>query len=173
MGAVNAFSNRNKGFQDLLHILDKMSCSNLTFIIFGESQVHSQLSDFYKRGLVEVYGNIKSDKDIGKFMRSCDFFLTLSRVESFGLTACEAIANGTPVLSYRTSGLTDIVVDGVSGYVAENLDKMLEKIETLSKINIDEYNKLSLSSKRYFIDKFSPNDVADKHCAVYTESCKK
>lgn len=173
LGAVNAFSNENKGFNDLLHILKSIPCTNLTFVIFGESTVSSQLLDFYEKGMVEVCGKLESDVDIGNFMRSCDFFLTLSRVESFGLTACEAIANGTPVISYRTSGLTDIVVDGVSGYVAEDLDDMLDKIEHLSNITINEYNKISYSSKKHFIDNFSPSDVVDKHRTIYKKAYNK
>jgi glycosyltransferase involved in cell wall biosynthesis len=37
--------------------------------------------------------------------------------EPFGLVAAEAQATGTPVVGYRRGGLTEIIVDGVTGFL--------------------------------------------------------
>lgn len=43
--------------------------------------------------------------------------------EAFGLTAVEAMAAGTPVIASRTGGLTEIVRDGIDGYLVAPGDR--------------------------------------------------
>jgi glycosyltransferase involved in cell wall biosynthesis len=45
-----------------------------------------------------------------------------STAEGWGLTASEAAASGVPTVAYRVPGLTDSVVDGVSGKLVEDGD---------------------------------------------------
>ncbi len=46
-----------------------------------------------------------------------DLFLLPSQSESFGLAALEAMASQVPVIATRAGGLTEIVVDGKTGYL--------------------------------------------------------
>lgn len=53
--------------------------------------------------------------------------------ESFGLVAVEAMAAGKPVVASRLGGMTDIVVDGETGYLFEagSADSFAEKLDIL------------------------------------------
>lgn len=46
---------------------------------------------------------------------SCDVVLMLSRYESFGLVAIEAMSAGKPVIALKVGGLGEVVEDGVNG----------------------------------------------------------
>ncbi len=48
-------------------------------------------------------------------MQQADAFLFPSRSEGFGLVAAEAMACGIPVISARSSSLTEVIEDGVTG----------------------------------------------------------
>jgi glycosyltransferase involved in cell wall biosynthesis len=55
--------------------------------------------------------------------RSCDLFVLPTAAEAFGIAAVEAAAVGLPVLTTAVGGLTDIVVEGQTGYLIQPGDR--------------------------------------------------
>jgi len=56
------------------------------------------------------------------YYRAADVLLVCSYSESFGLTALEAHASGTPVVGTAVGGLSHIVADGSSGFLVDSRD---------------------------------------------------
>jgi len=52
--------------------------------------------------------------------------------EPFGLVMVEAMACGTPVIALRAGSVPEIVRDGVSGWVCNTVDEMVERLPDLS-----------------------------------------
>jgi len=46
--------------------------------------------------------------------------------EPFGLTMIEAMAAGTPVVASRRGSVPEIIIDGVTGYICDTVDEMVE-----------------------------------------------
>jgi N-acetyl-alpha-D-glucosaminyl L-malate synthase BshA len=57
-------------------------------------------------------------EDVAQVLRWADLYLLPSDVESFGLSALEALATGVPVVGSNTGGLPEVVEHGVSGFLA-------------------------------------------------------
>ncbi|MCG5075123.1 glycosyltransferase [Paraburkholderia tagetis] len=51
--------------------------------------------------------------------------------EPFGLVMIEALACGTPVIAYRRGAVPEVLEDGVSGYLASELDEAVRAVERL------------------------------------------
>jgi N-acetyl-alpha-D-glucosaminyl L-malate synthase BshA len=66
---------------------------------------------------------------IEEVMAISDLFLMPSAYESFGLAALEAMACGLPVISSNTGGLSEVNIDGYSGFLSDvgNVEHMAEK----------------------------------------------
>ena len=61
---------------------------------------------------------------LSTYYRAADVCLVPSRSESFGLVALEAAACGTPVIAAAVGGLTTLVEDGRTGYLADSADPL-------------------------------------------------
>jgi len=66
-------------------------------------------------GISEAVEFAGSQLDIEEAYRQAHMFMLLSQYESFGLSALEALACGTPVLGTRSGGLVEVVEDGQNG----------------------------------------------------------
>ncbi len=71
--------------------------------------------------------------------------------ETSSLVAMEALAVGTPVIAYPSGALPEIVEDGVTGFLVENVEEMAEaigKVHTLSPAACREAAELRFSKQR-------------------------
>jgi glycosyltransferase involved in cell wall biosynthesis len=69
---------------------------------------------------VEFVG-AKRGQELGDYYRMADVFVFPSRWETFGIVMIEAMACGTPVAAYPVQGPLDVVEQGVTGFMEEDL----------------------------------------------------
>lgn len=55
--------------------------------------------------------------------------------EPFGVVLIEALACGTPVVAYRRGSIPEIIDDGVTGFVCDNLNDMVSALDRVPLIN--------------------------------------
>lgn len=55
--------------------------------------------------------------------------------EPFGLVMIEALACGTPVIAYRSGSVPEVISDGVTGFIVEDLDGAVEAVGRLGEID--------------------------------------
>ncbi len=113
-----------------------------------------------------------SQKDVHPFYQWADIVLNLSRpdmwVETFGLTAIEAMAYGLPVIVPPVGGIAELVENGNEGYKVDS--RQSEKLqETLQYILNNEgvYQQLSQTTKRSIL-RFSEHTFIQQSLAVLT-----
>jgi glycosyltransferase involved in cell wall biosynthesis len=76
----------------------------------------------YKKKYPDVeFVGFKTGKDLAEYYANADVFVFPSRWETFGIVMIEAMACGTPVAAYPCQGPEDVVEQGVTGYLEEDL----------------------------------------------------
>lgn len=67
-------------------------------------------------------GRLSDPSAVASVYQAADVFVCPSRAETFGQTAAEALACGTPVAGFDFGGLKDVVEHGKTGYLARPYD---------------------------------------------------
>lgn len=68
-----------------------------------------------------IFTGAKYGEELAEIYASADVFVFPSRTDTFGLVLLEAMASGLPVAAFPVTGPIDIVRDGVTGILDENL----------------------------------------------------
>jgi glycosyltransferase involved in cell wall biosynthesis len=87
-------------------------------IMVGDGPMLEEYKELYPD--VEFVG-AKRGKELGDYYRMADVFVFPSRWETFGLVMIEAMACGTPVAAYPCQGPLDVVDEGITGCMNDNL----------------------------------------------------
>jgi glycosyltransferase involved in cell wall biosynthesis len=124
-GAMHSTTDPNKGFQFLHPALQHLSKTaqgqNTEVVVFGASRPNPA-PDF---GVPSHYlGRLHDDISLAVLYSAADVMVVPSIRESFGQTASEAMACGTPVVAFGATGLLDIVVHQENGYLAKPYDPL-------------------------------------------------
>jgi glycosyltransferase involved in cell wall biosynthesis len=80
--------------------------------------------------------------------------------EPFGLVMAEAMACGTPVVAFARGAAPEIVVDGETGYLVEDVDGMVEAVRNAERID-------PARCRQHVSDRFSPQVLAERYLAIY------
>ena len=103
---------------NIFEIVQKEIPSKLLMIGDGPERMKSeQLCRKLKiSNRVKFMGKLKSVEEL---MSISDLFLLPSETESFGLVALEAMASKVAIISTNSGGLSEVNIDGVTGYLSE------------------------------------------------------
>lgn len=117
-------------------------------------------------------GHISDASELALLYSSADLLVMPSLVESFGQVAAEALACETPVVSFVTSGLVDIVIDGETGFTAKfNCPSDLaNKITKMIMIGREARVKLGRAGRRHIVKKFSYPVIALQYEKIISDA---
>lgn len=83
---------------------------------------HRQKLEQYFAGTPTHFAGFLRGPDLAEAFASADTFFLPSRTETLGLVLLEAMAAGCPVVTPRAGGTSDIVQDGITGYLYDPTD---------------------------------------------------
>lgn len=100
-----------------------------TKIVVGDGPLLSTLKQKYPD---VVFAGAKRGTDLAGYYAAADVFVFPSKTDTFGLVMIEAMAAGTPVAAYPVTGPVDVIENGVTGIMHENLEQAIESALTLA-----------------------------------------
>lgn len=112
-------------------------------------------------------GFIESDRIKALAYSAADIFVCPSREETFGMTALESLACGTPVVSFRVGAMPDFIETGSNGYVAESLSaqSLAEGIENL--LSAEDYMSMSKAARNSALSEGDISLQTQRHIDLY------
>jgi len=70
-----------------------------------------------------VFAGYRENGELAQYVAASDVFVFPSRTDTFGLVLIEALACGVPVAAFPVQGPVDIIENGVTGFLDEDLQK--------------------------------------------------
>jgi glycosyltransferase involved in cell wall biosynthesis len=105
---------REKGLDDFCEI----DIPGARKIVVGDGPYRQELESRYPS--IEFVGALRGT-DLARYYANADVFVFASRADTFGIVIIEALAMGTPVAAYPVPGPIDILENGITGHMSEDL----------------------------------------------------
>jgi N-acetyl-alpha-D-glucosaminyl L-malate synthase BshA len=114
---------------------------------------------------VQFLGKIDS---VAPLLAAADLFLLPTNSESFGLSALEALASGTPVIGAKAGGLPEVVRDGETGVLCAvgDVDGMAHAALTLLR-EAPRWHAMSAAAAADARARFAMDDVVQRYEDLY------
>lgn len=80
-------------------------------------------------------GEVDFSEKLKLYQNARAFLFPINWEEPFGLVMIEAMACGTPVIAFNRGAVSEVIKDGLTGYVVENHSEMIEAVKRISSID--------------------------------------
>ena len=154
----------------IFNIISKDISSKLLMIGDGPDRIQAEqlCRDLGIENKVKFLGKLRV---IDKILAFSDVFILPSESESFGLVALEAMASKTAVISTNTGGISEVNIDGVTGFLSSVGD-----VEKMARDTILLLNDTELLEKFKFnaldhAKSFALKNILPKYNMIYQSLC--
>ncbi|PSO04887.1 hypothetical protein B9Q12_01585 [Candidatus Marsarchaeota G2 archaeon ECH_B_SAG-G06] len=108
----------------------KRTIKEFELIVVGEGELEHVVRQMSANGYVKWLGFV-NETNKRELYSTSHVFLAPSKRETFMLTGLEAMASGTPVVTFDIPGPREYVVNGYNGFLVRSLEEMVEKVNKL------------------------------------------
>ena len=110
--------------------------------------------------LVEFLGEIDDGEKQRLLGEAAALLFPIDWPEPFGLVLIEAMACGTPVIAFRRGSVPEVIDDGITGFVVDDVAgavRAFERVATFDRVRC----------RRVFEERFSARRMAEDHLVLY------
>lgn len=160
--AVGRFAHA-KDYPTMIRAFSQLSKANSELWILGEGElkgaIEQEIEDNDVTGRVKLLG---TTDDVASYMSAADGFALSSQWEGFGLVVAEAMACELPVVSTRSGGPAEIVVDGETGYLCDvkSPNELSEKMLRMMELGAQEREGMGKKGRERVRNRFDIEEIA-------------
>jgi glycosyltransferase involved in cell wall biosynthesis len=119
-----------------------------------------QIQPMIKSADVEYIGEI-NDTEKSEFLSGAIVLLVpIGWPEPFGLVMIEALACGTPVIAFNRGSAPEVIDDGITGFIVEDVKGAIGAVDRLGHLSRDKI-------RRRFEERFTARRMAQDYLSVY------
>lgn len=96
----------------------KLDYPGATKVVVGDGPYRAELQERYPD---VCFAGVKTGRDLAEYFANADVFVFTSRTDTFGVVIIESLSVGTPVAAYPVPGPIDIIENGITGHMSEDL----------------------------------------------------
>ena len=116
--------------------------------------------------LIEFVGEISDLEKNGFLGNAAALLFPINWSEPFGIVLIEAMACGLPVIAYPLGSVPEIIEEGVSGRLVNNMDEAVSAVKQISRIDRQKCRKA-------FERRFSDRRMAHDYLTIYEQIVKR
>lgn len=141
----------------------------------AEQYFHEQIEPQFDDEQIRYLGPLDMEGKIQAFSRATAFLNPIEWEEPFGMVMVEAMALGCPVITFGRGAAPEVVYDGVSGFIVDTLDEMVEampRVKDLDRAQVRAHVDEHFSSRamtRAYLDVYRqvmPDAVQPDRCLL-------
>lgn len=151
---------KRKGFDILVEVSKKMDKKNYQMIVVGVSA--KQKLELDKN--VICIGKTNNREELANIYSTADVFINPTREENFCMVNIEALACGTPVITFRSGGASE-AIDDTCGIILEEKNSMAI-LRAINDVRKKDYKILDCVRQA---NKFEKNKVYNEYVNLYKE----
>lgn len=168
-----------KGIGDAIKIAIKLKiklkiAAHIDSTDTGKKYYQERIQPYLKNKYIEFLGELSQEEVKILISKAKLFLYPISIFEPFGLVVIEANASGTPVVTFETGAMPEIIKNSVNGFVLERGDfsGMEKTIKNIYSMSREEYAKLRLSTRDWIKKNFSIEKMVDGYDAIFRKLMK-
>lgn len=168
-GALNADADPRKGFAlldaALRSLSSRWSGDDVVLCIFGSStRGESMLHGFPVRNV----GRLHDEEALAALYCAADLFVSPSLQDNLPNTVMEAAACGTPTVAFQIGGMSDLVEDGVTGWLAKPGDSLsLASKLSVAVESVEQRAAAGAAARARAMRLYSYPVIAQRHLTLY------
>ena len=170
-GALNGVETPYKGFGYLVEMLQLLYNNHIELAdkielhIFGAETSNEGILDKFH---CKFWGYIASELEMARLYDMCNIYIVPSLEDSFNQTVLESCACATPVVSFQTGGICDIIRHKETGYLAQYKDAadLLNGVFWILRNNIN--NSIGIAARQDVKKRFAEAIIAKQWSELYT-----
>ncbi len=126
----------------------------------------NQIKPLLNHSLIEFIGEIGNDEKNEFLGNAAALLFPIRWPEPFGIVMIEALACGAPVITYPYGSVPEVIEDGVTGFIVDNVDQAVGAVKRLEQID-------RLSCRKQFEMQFSDERMAAAYLKIYEKLIRK
>ena len=167
LGVASAW-NKDKGLYDFFKLREKLDVNDYDITLIGLTPGQLQKVPDGINGIQRTY----SVDNLAEYYSDADVFVNLTYADTFPTVNLEALACGTPVITYRTGGSPE-TIDDKTGVVVEqgDIDSVVKAIGAMKKLSPEEKDNQRLLCRKRAEKYYERNACFEKYIELYKELC--
>lgn len=164
---------RRKGLKYLIQSIPKVIQNKniVKFIIVGDGPIRKILETIAKKLRIEHvvdFQGFVSEEKLLKLYNKADIFVLPSLFEGFGNVITEAMASGLPVIATKVGAISEIVIDGKTGFLVPSKDSTA-LADAITKLIFDTKlrRKMGKAGRKRAETFYSWNKIVEEYLVVY------